>query len=306
MQLSKAAELCYEITNSYLHIHQKSQIIASTQEAIRLTRKYLLNEIFVRWSPLNGEISFSYNGGKDCQVLLLLYLSCLWEYFFIKAQNSQFDFEFQSFPMQRLPTVFIDQEETFPTLENFVLETSERYCLSLYESQRQSGASINMADAFRDFIKIYPETEAIVIGIRHTDPYGETLKPIQRTDSNWPDFIRLQPLLHWDLTNIWSFLLYSNEPICGLYGKGFTSIGGINNSLPNPHLKKDCNNVTLHFGWEINHAFSKNAEDDHKSLINTSPISVVDKERFSGYHGDYYPGWYLVDDTLERAGRIKN
>ena len=120
MQLSKAAEMCYEITNSYLHIDQKSQIIASTQEAIRLTRKYLLSEIFVRWSPLNGEISFSYNGGKDCQVLLLLYLSCLWEYFFIKAQNSQFDFEFQSFPMQRLPTVFIDQEETFPTLENFV------------------------------------------------------------------------------------------------------------------------------------------------------------------------------------------
>lgn len=306
MQLSKAAELCYEITNSYLHIDQKSQIIASTQEAIRLTRKYLLSEIFARWSPLNGEISFSYNGGKDCQVLLLLYLSCLWEYFFIKAQNSQFDFEFQSFPMQRLPTVFIDQEETFPTLENFVLETSERYCLSLYESQRQSGASVNMADAFRDFIKIYPETEAIVIGIRHTDPFGETLKPIQRTDSNWPDFMRLQPLLHWDLTNIWSFLLYSNEPICGLYGKGFTSIGGINNSLPNPHLRKDSNNPTLNFEWEITHAFGKDAEGEHSSVINTSPISVVDKERFSKYHDDYYPGWYLVNDTLERAGRIKN
>ncbi|EHN03262.1 Fad1p [Saccharomyces cerevisiae x Saccharomyces kudriavzevii VIN7] len=306
MQLSKAAELCYEITNSYLHINKESRIIASTQEAIRLTRQYLLNEIFVRWSPLNGEISFSYNGGKDCQVLLLLYLSCLWEYFFIKAQNSQFDFEFQSFPMQRLPTVFIDQEETFPTLENFVLETSERYCLSLYESQRQSGTSVNMADAFRDFIKIYPETEAIVIGIRHADPYGEMLKPIQRTDSNWPDFMRLQPLLHWDLTNIWSFLLYSNEPICGLYKEGFTSIGGIHNSLPNPHLKKDSNNVALRFEWEIAHAFGKDAKGEHDSFINSSPISVVDKERFSNYHGDYYPGWYLIDDTLERAGRINN
>ncbi|CAI1904394.1 hypothetical protein SEUBUCD646_0D01990 [Saccharomyces eubayanus] len=306
MQLSKAAELCYEITNSYLQIHQESQIISSTQEAIRLTRKYLLSEIFVRWSPLNGDISFSYNGGKDCQVLLLLYLSCLWEYFFIKAQNSQFDFEFQSFPMQRLPTVFIDQEETFPTLENFVLETSERYCLSLYESQRQSETAINMADAFREFIKIYPETAAIVIGIRHTDPYGETLQPIQRTDSNWPDFMRLQPLLHWDLTNIWSFLLYSNEPICGLYGEGFTSVGGVNNSLPNPYLKKDLSDIPLLFEWEIAHAFGKNAAGEHDPIVNTSPISVVDKERFSEYQDDYYPGWYLIDDTIERAGRIKN
>ncbi|KOH52634.1 MTG1p putative GTPase peripheral to the mitochondrial inner membrane [Saccharomyces cerevisiae] len=156
------------------------------------------------------------------------------------------------------------------------------------------------------FLKIYPETEAIVIGIRHTDPFGEALKPIQRTDSNWPDFMRLQPLLHWDLTNIWSFLLYSNEPICGLYGKGFTSIGGINNSLPNPHLRKDSNNPALHFEWEIIHAFGKDAEGERSSAINTSPISVVDKERFSKYHDNYYPGWYLVDDTLERAGRIKN
>ena len=268
MGLGEISELCYRITESYLQLPNRTDIITETKDAIRLTREYLLDDIFTRWSPINGQISFSYNGGKDCQVLLLLYLSCLWEFFYINGKTSQFDYEYQKFPMKLLPTVFIDQDATFITLEKFISETSQRYSLSLYESRREVSKNQNMADSFRDFLKIYPETEAIVIGIRHTDPYGESLKPIQKTDSNWPEFIRLQPLLHWKLASIWSFLLFSNEPICGLYGVGFTSIGSMESTVPNPYLSKKGNDVLpLQFEWEINNAFGKEKEGETKTCL---------------------------------------
>lgn len=296
--LGDVAKHCYQFTESYLNLPERSSVIIETKNAIRLTRSYFIQDIFSKWSPLNGEISFSYNGGKDCQVLLLLYLSCLWEYFVCHAQNSQYDRKYHRFPMTKLPTVFIDLEETFSTLEEFIVSTSTRYHLSLYENQREHG--ITMPVAFERFLQLYPETKAIVIGIRHTDPYGEYLKPIQPTDSNWPDFIRLQPLLHWKLTNIWSFLLYSGEPISGLYGVGFTSIGSINSTMPNPHLK-ESNIVSREsmFEWEIKHSFQGSQSP------NVSPLSSEDQKLLDSFEDRYLPGWYLTDDSLERDGRIK-
>lgn len=304
MNLGQVSEYCYNVTNSYLQITNTTQIIADTQEAIKLTKKYLLQDIFPRWSPLNSEISFSYNGGKDCQVLLLLYLGCIWEFFLRSLQDTQYDRQYHEYPLKRLPTVFIDQEQTFSTMEDFVCSTSERYCLSLYESLRDDSNSVSMAEAFEQYLEQHLETKAIVIGIRYTDPYAADLKTIQPTDSDWPDFLRLQPLLHWKLSNIWSFLLYSNEPICGIYSMGFTSVGSIKNSLPNPHLQKDREDrPDLMFQWEITHAFGKTAGNDQK--VNVSEVNPRDLELLKESKEQYLPGWYLVDDSLERAGRVK-
>lgn len=304
MELGKAAELCYNITTSYLAIDEScSQIVNETQNAIKITRQILLEDVFTRWSPLNGEISFSYNGGKDCQVLLLLYLGCLWEFFILKAKSSQFEMKYQVFPMKTLPTVFIDQGDTFETLEEFITLTARRYGLSMYEPPTNSDSKYtsNMAGAFQVFLDRFPQTEAIVIGIRHTDPFGETLKPIQKTDSNWPQFMRLQPILHWKLRHIWSFLLYSNEPICGLYGCGFTSIGSIHNTLPNPYLERESYpEASLPYSYEIEHGYS-GIQADYKP--NCLPLSPKD-DPLLGHASKFYPGWYLIDDSLERAGRV--
>ncbi|CCF58806.1 hypothetical protein KAFR_0F02090 [Kazachstania africana CBS 2517] len=309
MTLARISETCYKITKSYLNLTNRTSIITETQNAINLTRHILINDVFTRWSPLNGEISFSYNGGKDCQVLLLLYLSCLWEFFVVKANESQFDFKYHRFPMTQLPTVFINSEETWPTLENFMNYTQKRYHLSLYESMKDDdryNKSMSMSDAFQDFLYKNPVTKAIVIGIRHTDPFGEHLKSIQKTDSNWPDFIRLQPLLHWKLGNIWSFLLFSNEPICGLYNYGFTSIGNVHETKPNPFLKieNSSNDIELPFSREISNSFNPEMRNDN-NIVNFSEIDGTDKEWLLQYSGNYLPGWYLTDDSLERAGRFK-
>ena len=303
MTLADIAHHCYDMTQAYLGIPSPGSIVLETQQAIKETRAILLNEVFNRWSPLNGEISFPYNGGKDCQVLLLLYLGCLWEFFMLQAAQSQYSAQYQQFPLNKLFSVYIDLTETFPSLETFVDETTLRYELSLYSSLREHGTKAsNMSCAFSDFLKRYPETKAILIGVRATDPFGETLVPVQKTDKGWPDFYRVQPLLHWKLAHIWSFLLYSGEPVCGLYEHGFTSIGSIDTSLPNPHLKRDPSAVPQHqFAYEVEHAYLHQGPP-----VNSRPLDKADQDWLSKLSKDkYLPGWFLTDDSVERAGRIK-
>lgn len=314
MNLSQICQLCYQITASYLNITQSNakgdssinfDVITDTQLAINKTREIFQNDIFPNWNPINGDISLSFNGGKDCHVLLLLYLSSLWEYYMIQIKDSQYDSQYHTFPLDKLPTVFINDMDTFTTLELFVQDLTHRYNLQLYENIDTSQAIADvdnttrksMKDEFVHYLKMYPQTKAIIIGVRHTDPYAQELKPIQWTDSNWPQFIRLQPILHWKLINIWSFLLYSGEPICSLYEQGFTSIGGINNSIPNPKLLKESGHQDkvqepeLLFKWEINNNFQ---DPGHVNV--SKPLETYD---------GYWPGWYLINDDWERLGRIK-
>ncbi|SCU80492.1 LADA_0B07800g1_1 [Lachancea dasiensis] len=299
MTLAEVAERCYHITSSYLASSSDSAIVGSTKEALNLTRRYFLQDVFTQWNPFSKKLSFSYNGGKDCQVLLILYLSCLWEFFAESVGSSQYPAQYHQFPLRFLPTVYINQTETFTTLENSIESTRKRYFLSVYESPQNQ---TSMPEAFKKFLDVHPQTEAIVIGIRHTDPFGSDLDCVQKTDKNWPTFMRIQPLLHWKLANVWSLLLYSNEEICGLYETGFTSIGSINSTVPNPFLKKSHSDLQNPFQWEIENAFGKRKEDINK--VRVSKLSSADVQLFAGCSDDeYYPGWYLVDDSLERAGR---
>ncbi|SCU91533.1 LAFA_0F04346g1_1 [Lachancea sp. 'fantastica'] len=304
MTLADISKHCHNITSSYLAVTNGSELVESTKDAIRLTRYHLLEEVFRRWDPFGNQLSFSYNGGKDCQVLLILYLSCLWEFFITKSRSSQYDSQYHHFPLRSLPTVYINQAETFNTLEQSIESARERYFLSIYESPQNQ---TSMPEAFENYLKVHSTAEAIVIGIRYTDPFGADLRCIQETDSGWPQFMRVQPLLHWTLANVWSILLYSNEEICGLYERGFTSIGGINSTVPNPALKiNDDANIPAFknsFEWEIANAYGKQMPSDK---VKVSKLTDADEALLQGTGQlGFYPGWFLTDDSLERAGRIR-
>ena len=304
MDLEEISAYCHEITKQYLAIpKEQSRIIAETQESIRITKKYIMEEIFSKWNPFNGEISFSYNGGKDCQVLLLIYLSCIWEHYDLGKCTLQDE----RFPLQKLPTVYIASEETFSTLEDFIVMTTERYNLSICKCKLDKTKNISMANSFEIFLEEHPVTKAVLLGVRHSDPFGNTLKAIQKTDLNWPEFMRLQPLLHWKLAHIWSFLLYSNESICGLYGIGFTSIGGVSETVPNPYLLKgECSASNSTFQWEIKNSYgSENNKNEHGKDVNITVVSEKDLAVLNQVGTQHEPGWFMIDDQLERAGRIK-
>ena len=84
--------------------------------------------------------------------------------------------------------------------------------------------------------------KAIVMGNRRSDPWSRDLEPICKSSPGWPQFMRVFPILDWNYHDIWNFLRNFELPYCSLYDEGYTSLGEINNSIKNPHLKVLQNN----------------------------------------------------------------
>ena len=78
------------------------------------------------------------------------------------------------------------------------------------------------------------------MGNRRTDPWSADLKPLTQSSGDWPSFMRVFPILDWDYSNVWTFLREFSLPYCSLYDQGYTSLGEIHNSRPNPSLKTEA------------------------------------------------------------------
>lgn len=54
--------------------------------------------------------------------------------------------------------------------------------------------------------------------------------------------MRIHPVIDWKLAEIWAFLKAEEMrdlDYCTLYDEGYTSLGGMGDTLPNPRLKKE-------------------------------------------------------------------
>lgn len=140
--------------------------------------------------PSLSELSLSYNGGKDCLVLLILFLSTLANHPLLPSlpQNTHS-------PVQ---SVYIQASRPFPAVESFVARTTTTYSLAL------ARYPVPMKAAFAAYLRDAPGVRAIFVGTRRTDPHGAALQPFQRTDHGWPDFERVHPVLEWRYADIWA------------------------------------------------------------------------------------------------------
>ncbi|XP_017480705.1 PREDICTED: FAD synthase-like isoform X1 [Rhagoletis zephyria] len=163
------------------------------------------------------ELMVSFNGGKDCTVLLDLVHS----YFKRNKCISHI----------RLPVLYIEAEDGFEEVEAVVLDCERRYNINLI---RRKGC---IKEALTQILQEMPEIRAVLMGTRRTDPFCENLNTMQVTDLDWPSLMRINPLLDWSYRDIWYYTFVRQVPYCRLYENGYTSLGQKYNTQPNPHLR---------------------------------------------------------------------
>lgn len=130
----------------------------------------------------------SYNGGKDCLVLLILYLVGIHRHF--SSTGGEFP--------TTLKSVYIRPEDSFPQVSEFVESSSRYYHLQLLSS------TLPMREAFTEYLQHHAELKTILVGTRRTDPHGEKLTHFDVTDGAWPRFMRCHPVIDWHYREIWA------------------------------------------------------------------------------------------------------
>jgi len=97
-----------------------------------------------------------------------------------------------------------------------------------------------MKEAFGEYLEGRGKgVKAIFVGTRRTDPHGAKLTAFDMTDHGWPSFMRVHPVLEWQYAEVWAFLKHLHIPYCELYDQGYTSLGGTNDTHPNPALRRE-------------------------------------------------------------------
>jgi FAD synthetase len=194
-------------------------------------------------------LALSFNGGKDCTVLLDL--------FHKERLNDGLH--------NKIKVLYCcSQSEQFQEIESFVNDCKVKYSLDMHCIQAP------MKQALQQFLSECPEIKAILIGTRRTDPYSSNYTVFMPTDKDWPSVMRIHPLIDWEYQDIWQVIKYLEIPYCELYDRGYTSLGTVLNTLPNPVLIKDRD------------ALEANAPK-----------------------ADYLPGYLLMNSSDERKGRLK-
>ncbi|KAF2143710.1 uncharacterized protein K452DRAFT_247045 [Aplosporella prunicola CBS 121167] len=215
------AELCARLderVTRFLGESLSEARLRATQEQTRIALG-VIEEALQKYSL--EELSLSYNGGKDCLVLLVLYLCALHRH--SNATSTPLPPTIQS--------VYIQSAHPFPEVEAFVKETTPTYNLTL------ASYTAPMKEAFEAYLRDAPRVRAIFVGTRRTDPHGAALTHFDSTDHGWPSFMRIHPVIDWHYVEIWAFIRHLAIPYCPLYDQGYTSLGGTTDTHPNPALR---------------------------------------------------------------------
>ncbi len=165
------------------------------------------------------ELCISFNGGKDCTALLALYYAAVMR-------------KYPSFA-GKLNALYVQSDSPFPEAEDFISECTEKYNLNVIK------INSNIKKAL-EFLKVsHPRIRGILMGTRKHDPYSERLNLFSPTDPGWPSYMRINPILNWHYSDVWSLLKECKIPYMSLYDRGYTSIGSRHNTMPNPALRME-------------------------------------------------------------------
>lgn len=91
----------------------------------------------------------------------------------------------------KLQAVYIVSSHPFPEVDEFVESSATDYHLDVVRYQ------LAMKKGLECYLAEKKSVKAIFVGTRRTDPHGESLTHFDPTDSGWPPFMRIHPVIDW-------------------------------------------------------------------------------------------------------------
>lgn len=244
--------------------HPSDSLLASVQRQTRISLDVVAKALA---DYKLSELSLSYNGGKDCLVLLIMFLAGLHPYGNHVQNDHKTTTQTSSGTKveEVISAIYALPPDPFPAVEEFVISSAQAYHLSITKYTTDP-PNTTIRTVFEDYLNKHPGIKAIFVGTRRTDPHGAKLTHFDRTDHGWPDFMRVHPVIDWHYAEIWAFIRHLGLEYCSLYDMGYTSLGGTSDTHPNPRLR-------------------------------------MPREGHDGATGQYLPAYELTEDMEERLGR---
>ncbi|CAM9334039.1 unnamed protein product [Chrysoparadoxa australica] len=201
----------------------------------------------------------SYNGGKDAVVIMHLHRAAV-------AKHS-----LDHGRIYRPRVIYFDGAKEFPDVRQLVQDTAKQYDLELliYKQGFVDGLRTCMED-------LGGGSFGFVLGTRKGDPNCGVQTSFTPSSDWMPPFMRVNPIIDWDYGQIWKMIREMDLPYPALYDEGFTSLGGVHDTHPNPALRlADHDEATDGAGGRAR-------------------LALIPR---------YLPAYMLSDWSLERAGR---
>ncbi|CAF0773994.1 unnamed protein product [Brachionus calyciflorus] len=171
----------------------------------------------------NSQTCISFNGGKDCCVVLFLFYACALRIGY-------------KFPLNLL---IINIKNSFPEMDFFIDTIIKNFYKQSLNLIIFDDTSKSLKDCLCDLKLSHPDLDSILMGTRRTDgSYFKTMPEFAPTDKDWPEYLRVNPILDWSYSEIWYFIRALKLPYCSLYEHGYTSLDSSTNTIPNKALLK--------------------------------------------------------------------
>lgn len=194
-----------------------NEFYAKLKHSIDVTEKAL-----VASNDQQQEICVSFNGGKDCCVVLYI--------LYAVATRK----------LHKLPlnVLIIKIRDSFEEMDRFMVQEIESfYAANSIEFIFLEDTTKSLKDNLFELKEKRPALNWIWMGTRRTDSgYFKTMNDLAPTDNGWPSFVRVNPILDWTYSEIWYFIRALKLPYCDMYDRGYTSIDSCADTVPNRAL----------------------------------------------------------------------